>query len=188
MPILASRLGGMTNYLFHKTDVTPATRQSRAGRSNCAAKRRYLRRLAPKARPPQPPKINTTRTLIGEQQAPKSKMQSAGLRGPQPRPCGGPLFASAHSRGPRRLLPECHPHSCRHGQTTNQKPRTASTKHTPERLYLSGVCMLCRSDYSAAGASAASVSAEAAGAAASALFTSSSSTLNSRASLGPMGP
>ena len=31
--------------------------------NSCAAKRRYLRRLAPKARPPQPPKINTTHAL-----------------------------------------------------------------------------------------------------------------------------
>ena len=33
-------------------------------------------------------------------------MQSAGLRGPQPPASGGPLFASAHSRGLRRLPPE----------------------------------------------------------------------------------
>ena len=52
-------LGGMTNYLFHKTGVTPATRQSRAGRSLCPAEARNslafesgLRRLLPEQLPP----------------------------------------------------------------------------------------------------------------------------------------
>ena len=34
------------------------------------------------------------------------KCSSSELRGPQSRPCGGTLFASAHSRGLRRLPPE----------------------------------------------------------------------------------
>ena len=84
MPILARRLGGMTDYLsenrryacdssescgpqpsprggplsFANAHVAvPADR----GPNNLAAERRYLRRLAPKARPPQPPKINFAR-------------------------------------------------------------------------------------------------------------------------------
>ena len=81
----------MTGYLFHKTGVTPATRRvvrpaasPRGGPllfanahtavpagfnpNNCAAQRRYLRRLAPLVRPPQPPKINVTHAAVGEQQ------------------------------------------------------------------------------------------------------------------------
>ncbi len=86
MPILASRLGGMT-YLLHMRQPTPRqeaiSSKERAQRGsvknrreilrlfrvvqfaaactdNYAAQRRYLRRLAPSVRPtPQPPKINT---------------------------------------------------------------------------------------------------------------------------------
>ena len=44
--------------LSHYDACGSTNRAVRCRPNNCAAPRRYLRRLAPKARPPQPPKIN----------------------------------------------------------------------------------------------------------------------------------
>ena len=61
------------------------------GPSNFAAKRRYLRRLAPLVRPPQPPKINFNKhSAVGEQQAQNRKCS--------PQDCAGRSLPTAEAR------------------------------------------------------------------------------------------
>ena len=55
--------------------VVRAAASARGSPNNCAAARRYLRQLASKMRPPQPPKINVIHAFVCEQQAAPPKTQ-----------------------------------------------------------------------------------------------------------------
>ena len=65
--------GSCMSYRRRRTAHQKSKIQSAAfhskGPRNCAAKRRYLRRLAPVVRPPQPPKINFGQSAVGKQAA-----------------------------------------------------------------------------------------------------------------------
>ena len=63
-----------------------------------------------KARPPQPPKINTTHALVGEQQAKNRKCSPQDCAGRSLAPAEARCRSRMLTRGPRRLRPECDPH------------------------------------------------------------------------------
>ena len=62
-------------------------------------------------------------------------LQFAGLRGPQPPDSGGPLFASAHSRGLRRLPPECNPQPAKKHPPPCEKNVLQKTPAIPQREF-----------------------------------------------------